>query len=187
VPKTSVTFRWPATRRTGGVHEALRRGQRRHPGSGRPDVLGLRQDDGQVLLLLRDGGLPAVLAVNDRYRRPPVPLPRHQSVVQPVLRPATALPRVGELGDDGLARVNARHPGEPIGVDQHAVGLQQVDLDASGHGVSAEVDDDLRNRQAEPGGKIHVPPVMRRNPHHHAGAVVGQHVVGDQYRNLGTG
>ena len=66
---------------------------------------------------------------------------------------------------------------EVVGVHQRAVaGVRRLRDIATG--------DDLANRQPERGRELPVTLVVARNGHDRAGAVPGQHVVGDEDRHL---
>ncbi len=143
-------------------------------------VVDLGQLDRQ--LVVGHGDDAALLAVDDRDRGAPVALARDEPVAQAVVdrRFATAV-RV-QPGDDllvGLAVVLAveasrcRH--RPV------AGIRQSLLVAGDLGIGT-LDHPL-DRQVECLGELVVASVVTRDRHDRAGAVLHQHVVGDEHRN----
>ena len=159
----------------------------------------VRQVDRQ--LLVRQQMRHAVLVVDDRERLAPVALTAEQPVAQTV-------------ADGALAHAGLFEPGVDLGdrvVHAQAVDGQRLAVGAGG--VHGGVDDDavvgderrlalvvgqvvagfrqrldrVDHRQAVLDGEVVVALVAARHGHDRAGAVVHQHVVGGEQRQLGAG
>ena len=135
------------------------------------EVVHLGQPQRQLLLGQRRVG--AVLAVHDGERLAPVALTREEPVAQLVVDRALTLPLLLEpLSDLALLGLVDLQPVEELGVDGFA---------GAGVGLLLDVPagDDLADGQAEGAGELPVALVVRGHGHDRAGAVAGQHVVGD--------
>ena len=167
-----------------GVQEPLVEAQRRLSGGAELDVVG--REHGQFVE--RDGSGPAGLAVHDRDRTSPEPLAAHQPVPEPEVDGALAVPGLFEPGDRGVLGRRDLDPvevrtGDGIGIDRrvHVEARPGVRLAVPAVGTFDGLDD----RDAERGGEVPVALVLARHRHHRAGAVGGQHVVGQVDRHRG--
>ena len=134
------------------------RGERRH--ALRPVVLDLRQQHRQ--LVFRHGDDAAIVAVDDRDRGAPVPLPREAPVTQAIRDRGLGLPVLPQgLHDRGATLVGGQAV-ELTRRNEHAV---------LGH--------DFHDRQAERLRELAVALVVRRHGHDRARPVLHEHVVGD--------
>ncbi len=115
--------------------------------------------------------------VHDRERLAPVALAREQPVAQLVLDGAGADAVGLEPCDDGLLGVGHVEAVQVVAVDQRSVtgerGLGQV-----------TALDDLDDVETEGGRELPVALVVAGHGHDRAGAVAGEHVVGDEHRQL---
>ena len=132
-------------------------------------------------LVVGDGHLAAVGAVDDRDRRAPEPLPGEQPVAQPeVDRAPCPVPSLLQDLDDPRDRLGLGQAVQRAGVDQLALaGGGDAGLARVGQ---AGVHDDL-HRQPERAREVQVALVVRGHGHDRAVAVVGQHVVGGPDRD----
>ncbi len=170
VHRVGLAPRRPAALRAGGGHPVLRRRQGR-PALGRV-VLDLGQPHRK--LVVRHRHHPVALAVHDRDRAAPVALPREQPVAQPVAHRALPLALRLEPVHDRLVGLAVVHPVEAARVDERPViGAGQV-----------PAVDDTADLQAEPLGELVVARVVRGHGHHGPGAVLHQHVVRHEHRDL---
>ena len=132
-------------------------------------------------LVVGDRDQPAVAAVDDRDRAAPVALAREQPVAEAVVDGGLAQASLGERRDDRPLRLGRAHPVVLAGVDQAlVVGVG----DEGGVGFGPLAGDHLADRQPERGGEVEVALVVGGNGHQRAGAVLHQHVVGDEHRDL---
>ena len=135
-----------------------------------------RELDGE--LVLGDGDYAAVVAVDHRYRRPPVALARNEPVAQAELHLALALsvllePVGGLL--DGLGR---RKPVEEAGVAGDAVGGHRGGHSSSVGRFAVRGTDDCDDRDVVFAREVEVALVVRGDAHDRARAVVGEDIVG---------
>src|SRR6266511_2198816 len=137
-------------------------------------LLDFGQEHGQVFL--RDRHHPALVAVEDRDRAPPVALAGEQPVPQAVAdgRPAAAA-RL-EPFHDGLLRLRARHARELRRVDQFLV-TRVTDERGAFLDLAVGRHDDRLDRELVPLGEGVVALVVGRDAHDRSGAVLHQHVV----------
>ena len=161
--------------RAGGVHEGLVVGQGRAAGASELHVFW--QQHWQLLFRYRH--LPALRAVDDGDGGAPVALAADQPVAQAVvdLPPAQTLV-FQPVGDADLAGLAGR--AAELARSHHQAGVD-VGL---GHrlqcqGVIGPLDDDA-DRQIELPGELEVTLVVGWHAHDGAGAVLHQHVVGDE-------
>ena len=139
-----------------------------------------RQDDGQLVLGNRHG--TAGIAVNDRYRRSPVTLPRHAPVTETIVDGSAALAfpfKAIRNGVKGLLEIEAI---VFAGIDQHAVvrvGTRvHIDFAAVSRG------DHLHDGQTMLPGKLPVTVIVPGHCHHGAGAITHQDEIRDPQRHL---
>ena len=141
-----------------------------------------RQADRQVLVADRDD--PVRGAIDDREGRAPVALAADQPVAQAVDDLGLGRAALGQLRDDGLAALVRGQVVEGAAVDQTLVrGVGDVRIGHRVVGVGAGRRDDTPDGQAELLGEGEVPLVVGGHGHDRAGAVAGQHVVGDEDRD----
>ena len=96
---------------------------------------------------------------------------------------ASPRPALGEPGGDLLDRLGRGEAVELAGVDQDLV-LGVLDVGARPTLLGVGRLDDLADRQVERLGEVEVALVVRGHGHDRAGAVLHQHVVGDEDRDL---
>ena len=127
--------------------------------------------------------MPHSLAVDDRDRRAPVALARDQPVAQAVVDRGFAPALLGQPGDDLSVGLAVAHAVEAAGADHRPVArIGKALVVASNLGVLAL--DHALQRQLEGLGELVVALVVGRHGHDRAGAVLHQHVVGDEHRDL---
>ena len=168
--------RRPAALRTVHIEKRRMTGQRRL--AGRLELRILRQQHRQIPFGNRHNAAP--VAVNHRNRRPPIPLPGNQPVPQPVRSrpPATAV-LFNIVGNSRLAFL-VGHPVILAGIGHKAFAqvrrrrFPSVPLQRRNHRAY---------RQTVFPGKSQIPVIVGRHPHHRAGAVGSQHIVGSENRN----
>ena len=176
--------------RVDDVHPVRRLRERRLAGARRLVVVEGRERERKVFL--GDERVRAVLPVDDGERLAPVALAREEPVAELVLRLRLADALLDEPLDHRLARVVHGHPGEEAG-GHHDAGGDVGERRVAGVGdgllggvlrrVGVRRGDDLDDRQAEDLGEVEVALVVRRHGHDRAGAVGGEHVVGDEDRD----
>ena len=178
-----------AHRAAGGAGHAIPlvvAGQRRDAAVVGTEVLDQRQHHRQLGFGNRYRA--AAVAVDDRDRRPPVPLARDAPVVQPVVHHGRRTPALLEPGDDGLLRLGHRHARELRRIhEQVGVGLGRVGFGERHAAVVIGAGHHTHDRQRELLRELEVAFVVARHAHHGAGAVLHQHVVGDPDRNRLSG
>ncbi len=119
----------------------------------------------------------AVLVVHDRERLTPVALAGEQPVAQFVLDGALAVSVGFQPSDHGRLRLFDGQTVQVVGVHQRAV-------TGVGRGRNITAGNDFHDRQAEDRGEFPVALIVSGHGHDRAGAVTGQHVVGDEDRHL---
>ena len=173
------------SRRAGPPHCGQRRvhpvlGRRQRGAALRPVVLDVGQQDRQVLLRHRHQA--AAIAVDHRDRRAPVALAGEQPVAQAVVDRPVPAPLLVEPVDDRVLGLDRRHAGEVARVDEHlALGVLGVGLPVGDGAVGGR--DDLADREVERLREVVVALVVGGHGHDRAGAVLHQHVVGDEHRD----
>ena len=143
--------------------------------SRRQELRVLGQQHRQLVLGDRHGA--ALVAVDDRDRRAPVALARDQPVAHPVLDGPAAPTLLLDVVGHPLLALAARQAVEPAGVHLRPVvhvGLGQLPA------VPVRRRDDDPDGQIVLRGKLEVALIVRRDPHHDAGAVCEQDIVADQ-------
>ena len=198
----------PARGRIGDVHPILRLRKRRLARSRRLVVLKLRQGKRKVAFIHKR--LRAVFPVNDRERLAPVALTREEPVAELVLRLGLADALGFQPFDHLLLRILHRKPCDEPAVHHHAIRNIGIGHLASIWHTRGGRDALLRvrsrrglrpspfpiprslfpfrhhliDRQIEDLREIEVALIMRRHGHDRARAVGGEHIVGDEDRDL---
>ena len=139
-------------------------------------VLDLGQLDRELVVGHRDH--PAPLAVDDRDRAAPVALAGEQPVAQAVVDREVAEPALAQRLDDRLVGLAVVLAVEAPAVDQRPV----ADVGLGLHVLAAG--DDLADLEPERAGEVVVALVVGGHRHQRPGAVLHQHVVGDEHRDL---
>ncbi len=120
------------------------------------------------------GTVPHCGAVDDRNRAAPVALARDEPVAQAIVDGGMALALAVEPADDRLQRLAVAHPVEVgVAVNERAV-ARVGQLPPFDHALDRQV---VGLREGE------VAPVVAGDGHDRAGAVLHQHVVGDEHRD----
>ena len=133
-------------------------------------------------LVVRDGHVPAALAVHDRDRAAPVALPREQPVPQAVADRRLGHAALGQPGNDRLLALRGGHAVELRRVDQDfALGVRDESIPLLG--LALRGPDDLPDLEAVALRERVVALVVCGHGHDCAGAVLHQHVVGDPDRD----
>ena len=145
-------------------------------------VLDLRQLDRQLLVGHRDD--PALVAVDDRDRRPPVALARDQPVAQAVVDRRLAAALGLEPGDDLLVGLAVVLAVEAAGVDHRRRRRGTAGPRSSRAASGSLALDHPLHRQLELLGEFVVAAVVAGHRHDRPGPVLHQHVVGDEHRDL---
>ena len=171
----------------GDLHPVRRLRQR---GSGlRVGVVGI-EGDGVVVLdlrqlhrqhVLRQRVRLAVLVVNNREGLAPVALPREQPIAQLVLDLLLAVAVGDEPAYRRLNRVILAHP---VKIQPRVVGginMRRIPRECLRGHVRIQ---HRGNGQGEDLGELVVALVVSGNRHDRAGAVAGEHVIGDEHRHL---
>src|SRR4030043_2456769 len=168
-----------AALRTGRVYEFGRLFQRGPLFSREPDVMG--KLNGKIFVGNTDRS--AILAVRDRDRSPPIPLPGEAPISKPVGEALAA--EAAGLGKTGhpLHRLTGAHPGIWAGVDKDSIILgRSLRVFLWAWAVSGR--DYGPDGQAVFPGEFEIPLVMGGHRHNSACAVVHQNVGGDPDRDL---
>ena len=174
----------PARLAARGARDAVpcsRPRQRRDPGVVWPEIVEGGEDHRQILLGHRHRA--AVVAVDDRNRRPPVALPRDAPIMQPVVDD-----RLGEtfgrkrLGDGALGLL-PRHSVETGAVDHPPVRDVGLGCGERGERVLLRARDDAHAWELHRLGEFEVALVVAGHRHDRARAVLHQDVVGDPDRH----
>ena len=174
--RVRLAFGRAAALRTFRVDPVGRLRQRRLGVARRRVVLHLRQLQRQFALRHRHRAV--LLAMHDRNRLAPVPLPREQPVAQLVLHRRFAEALFFEPRGDLLLGFGRRKAGDEAAVDGDAIAGEAVRIDAFGRL------DNGANLQAKLLGEFEIARVVRGHGHDRAGAVAHHHVIGDPDRNL---
>ena len=133
------------------------------------------------------GRVPHVVAVDDRDRRPPVPLPGNAPVLQPELHGRRG--RVPSLARPPavILRASPRRSASPLigaRVDQHAVRRRRPrPAPRRDNGGSPGGCTTTRTGRSYLRAELEVPLIVGGHRHDRAGAVVGQHEVRDPDRD----
>ena len=181
VHRVGVTRRVTAALRASHRHPVRRTLQRRLATLRAQLVTGQRQLHRQLVVRYRH--LAAATAVHDRDRAAPVALARQQPVAQPVSDRLFAVAIAVQIGRDGGDCLRLAQAVVGAAVDQHAVATRR-DAGLLGVGI-AGVDDDA-HRQVERAREVQVALVVSGHGHDRAGAIVGQHVVSGEHRDVFT-
>ena len=129
--------------------------------------------------------MPSRLAVDDGDGRAPVALPAEQPVAQPIGDLGLGAAGLGQLGHDRLAALVGRAGRRTAPLLTRCSSAAWA-MNAVVHGIvggDAGGRDDPADRQPELLGEREVALVVRGHGHDRAGAVAGQHVVGDEDRD----
>ncbi len=130
----------------------------------------------------------AVVAVDDRDRRPPIPLARDAPIVEAILHRLLPTAARREPRGDRRLGVHRRAPVKLARIHHPTVGINAGIRGLERRpGIVARAGDDADNRQRELGGERKVPLVVPGDRHDGARAVVHQHVVGDPHLDLRAG
>ena len=174
VHRVGLAARRPAADRAGRGDPVLGGGKRRAPL--RRVVLDLGEQHRQLACRQRDDAV--IGAVDDGDRAAPVALARDEPVAQPVV--TVARPRRASSSHSMIARLGLA-VGQPV---EALVGVDERALAAVGQLAARGVADDAAHGQAEGGRELEVALVVGGHRHDRAGAVLHQHVVGDEHRDL---
>ena len=139
-----------------------------------------RERDGEVLFFLRYDA--TLLAVHQRYRRPPVALARNEPVFEAVVDSAFAKTFFFEVSDDFSLRFLALQATELSAIEEYAwlgVGLGGIELALFGF-------DHILDGQIIFFSKLEIALIVCRHCHHRTATVFSQHEVGHPDGDFGT-
>ena len=135
-------------------------------------------------IVFRHRNDPAVGTMDHRDRAAPVALPRHTPVAQAILDLALALVVRLEPADRRVDRLGDREAVQEVGVNDPALASEGRVADRVARLVLAVRQHHRRHRQAVLVGEVQVALVVRWAAEDRAGAVVHQHEIGDEDRQL---